>query len=223
MGMYPLSTNEPGQRTVDVETLARNAVFPPGVTAEMIAADPDASRPQWVNPVNFWDDLARMLAANPEVGPTDAAMADQARTLLARRTVDPAAATLLDRVVLEADADLHAASTYVQVGVDVGNGWQRQEGAGVWGTGVLEAGHRRGIDGWNVLSQLCSTAGRAHARYFHGVLDRDRQSMHEAGGAVREGAALLQGLAVCGRCGRRLNVFYNGRHATPSYYCGAAE
>lgn len=34
-----------------------------------------------------------------------------------------------------------------------------------------------------------------------------RPRAHEAGGAVREGAALLQGLAVCGRCGRRLNVF----------------
>jgi DNA invertase Pin-like site-specific DNA recombinase len=29
---------------------------------------------------------------------------------------------------------------------------------------------------------------------------------NEAGGAVREGAALLQGLAVCGRCGRKLKV-----------------
>ena len=50
-----------------------------------------------------------------------------------------------------------------------------------------------------------------------------RPRAHKAGGAVREGAALLQGLAVCGRCGRRLNVFYNGRNATPSYYCGAGR
>jgi len=50
-----------------------------------------------------------------------------------------------------------------------------------------------------------------------------RPQAHQAGGAVREGAALLQGLAVCGRCGRRLNVFYNGRNATPSYYCGAGR
>ena len=104
------------------------------MTAAMLAADPDASRPQWVNPATFWDDLGKMLAANPEVGPADAAMADQARTLLARRAADPAAASLLDRAALGADADLHAAATYVQVGVDAGNGWQRQEGAGVWGT-----------------------------------------------------------------------------------------
>ena len=46
-----------------------------------------------------------------------------------------------------------------------------------------------------------------------------RPRPHSAGGAVREGAALLQGLASCGRCGRRLVVAYQGRHATPSYYC----
>jgi DNA invertase Pin-like site-specific DNA recombinase len=42
---------------------------------------------------------------------------------------------------------------------------------------------------------------------------------HQAGGAVREGAALLQGLASCGRCGRRLRVYYGGRNAAPGYYC----
>src|SRR5438128_1011093 len=50
-----------------------------------------------------------------------------------------------------------------------------------------------------------------------------RPRAHQAGGAVREGAALLQGLAVCGRCGRRLRVFYQGRNATPAYYCGAGR
>ena len=34
---------------------------------------------------------------------------------------------------------------------------------------------------------------------------------HQAGGAVREGAALLQGLATCGKCGRRLHTHYTGR------------
>jgi DNA invertase Pin-like site-specific DNA recombinase len=32
----------------------------------------------------------------------------------------------------------------------------------------------------------------------------------QGGGAVREGAALLQGLVVCGRCGRRMLVNYSG-------------
>ncbi|HEX9555511.1 MAG TPA: recombinase family protein [Reyranella sp.] len=42
---------------------------------------------------------------------------------------------------------------------------------------------------------------------------------HRAGGAVREGAALLQGLAICGHCGRRLRTHYRGRNATPGYHC----
>jgi len=42
---------------------------------------------------------------------------------------------------------------------------------------------------------------------------------HQAGGAVREGAALLQGLATCGKCGRRLHTHYTGRNAAPAYHC----
>jgi DNA invertase Pin-like site-specific DNA recombinase len=38
-------------------------------------------------------------------------------------------------------------------------------------------------------------------------------------GAVREGTALLQGLATCGRCGRRLRVYYQGKNGTPGYHC----
>jgi DNA invertase Pin-like site-specific DNA recombinase/uncharacterized protein YndB with AHSA1/START domain len=48
-----------------------------------------------------------------------------------------------------------------------------------------------------------------------------RPRAHEPGGAVREGQALLQGLAVCGRCGRKLKVHYQGRrgHQSPAYHC----
>jgi DNA invertase Pin-like site-specific DNA recombinase len=42
---------------------------------------------------------------------------------------------------------------------------------------------------------------------------------HQGGGAVREGAALLQGLATCGHCGRRLRIHYRGRNHTPGYHC----
>ncbi|MFC5357582.1 recombinase family protein [Azospirillum himalayense] len=38
-------------------------------------------------------------------------------------------------------------------------------------------------------------------------------------GAAREGQALLQGLALCGHCGRRLRVRYNGRRSVPNYHC----
>ena len=47
---------------------------------------------------------------------------------------------------------------------------------------------------------------------------------NEAGGALREGRALLQGIAVCGRCGRKLSVFYAGRHGhKPGYNCRGSE
>jgi DNA invertase Pin-like site-specific DNA recombinase len=39
-------------------------------------------------------------------------------------------------------------------------------------------------------------------------------------GATREGCALLQGLAICGVCGRRLGVFYRGpAKSVPGYQC----
>jgi len=41
----------------------------------------------------------------------------------------------------------------------------------------------------------------------------------ERRGAVREGAALLQGIVLCGRCGRRLSVRYANNGATPWYTC----
>ena len=44
---------------------------------------------------------------------------------------------------------------------------------------------------------------------------------HQSAGAIREGSALLQGIATCGRCGRRLRVYYQGKHSTPGYYCAA--
>src|SRR6202521_3390604 len=46
---------------------------------------------------------------------------------------------------------------------------------------------------------------------------------HQAGGAVREGAALLQGLATCGKCGRRLHTHYTGRNAAPGYHCAGKD
>jgi DNA invertase Pin-like site-specific DNA recombinase len=52
-----------------------------------------------------------------------------------------------------------------------------------------------------------------------------RPRAHQTGGAVREGAALLQGIAVCGRCGRKLKVHYQGRrgHQSPAYHCPSSS
>lgn len=38
-------------------------------------------------------------------------------------------------------------------------------------------------------------------------------------GAAREGAALLQGLVLCGRCGHQMGVRYHGAKHTPYYEC----
>jgi len=46
-----------------------------------------------------------------------------------------------------------------------------------------------------------------------------RPAPHKAGGAVREGTALLQSLASCGHCGRRLHTHYRGRTSGPGYHC----
>lgn len=50
-----------------------------------------------------------------------------------------------------------------------------------------------------------------------------RPQPHQAGGAVREGSALLQGLATCGHCGRRLHVHYRGRNSAPGYHCAGKD
>ncbi len=53
------------------------------------------------------------------------------------------------------------------------------------------------------------------------IASNSRPRAHEPGGAVREGQALLQGIAVCGRCSRKLSVHYHGRrgHQSPGYEC----
>jgi DNA invertase Pin-like site-specific DNA recombinase len=50
-----------------------------------------------------------------------------------------------------------------------------------------------------------------------------RAELHQAGRALREGSALLQGLVVCGNCGRRLRIAYQGTNTTPRYYCYGKE
>jgi DNA invertase Pin-like site-specific DNA recombinase/uncharacterized protein YndB with AHSA1/START domain len=50
-----------------------------------------------------------------------------------------------------------------------------------------------------------------------------RPQPHQAGGAVREGSALLQGIVTCGHCGRRLHVHYRGRNSVPGYHCAGKD
>jgi len=77
---------------------------------------------------------------------------------------------------------------------------------------VLIRNHHAGFIDWK-------TYRRNRAR----IASNTRPRPHQAGGAVREGRALLQGIAVCGRCGRRLRTFYHGKNSTPGYYCANSE
>jgi uncharacterized protein YndB with AHSA1/START domain len=75
---------------------------------------------------------------------------------------------------------------------------------------VLIKDHHRGFIDWDTYQANQARIGR-----------NIRPTAHQPGtGAVREGCALLQGLATCGVCGRRLAVFYDGpAKSTPGYYC----
>lgn len=75
-----------------------------------------------------------------------------------------------------------------------------------WQVVILE--HHPGFIDWRTYE---ANQGR--------IAQNTRPGPHKAGGAVREGGALLQGLASCGHCGRRLHTHYRGRHAAPGYHC----
>lgn len=74
--------------------------------------------------------------------------------------------------------------------------------------GVLIREHHAGFIDW--------AAFEANQRRLD---SNTRPGPHRKGGIVREGAALLQGIGVCGHCGRRLRTHYRGRNSTPGYHC----
>ena len=69
---------------------------------------------------------------------------------------------------------------------------------------VLKPGRHEGYVSWPEWMEVQETLA-ANSTVRHGKR-----------GAAREGAALLQGLAVCGHCGRSIQVRYN---VSRSYYC----
>ncbi|WP_239396897.1 recombinase family protein [Frankia sp. CiP3] len=75
---------------------------------------------------------------------------------------------------------------------------------------ILIRDHHEGYIDWDTYETNLAKIGK-----------NIRPAAHQPGtGAVREGCALLQGLATCGTCGRKLTVFYQGpTKATPGYYC----
>src|SRR5215470_4435817 len=81
---------------------------------------------------------------------------------------------------------------------------------------------RRPMEEWQCLIQDAYPAYISWTQYLANQarlsdnVTRFRESSNQGRGAPREGAALLQGLATCGRCGRQMHVDYR-RH--PRYVC----
>jgi len=73
---------------------------------------------------------------------------------------------------------------------------------------VLIPGHHEGYIDWPTFEANQQRLGT-----------NTRPQPHKPGGALREGAALLQGLASCGHCGRRLRTHYRGQQQAPGYHC----
>lgn len=73
---------------------------------------------------------------------------------------------------------------------------------------VLIPGHHEGYIDWPTFEANQQRLGT-----------NTRPQPHKPGGALREGAALLQGLATCGHCGRKLRTHYRGQQQAPGYHC----
>ena len=75
---------------------------------------------------------------------------------------------------------------------------------------------------WPIVRQEAHPGYLTWAQFLHNQqqLDDNRTfRAEERRGVVREGAALLQGLVLCGRCGRRMSVRYPRGTARPVYDC----
>jgi len=75
---------------------------------------------------------------------------------------------------------------------------------------VLIPGHHEGYIDWEAYQANQARIGA-----------NTRPRAHQPGtGALREGCAILQGLATCGACARKLSVYYDGpARSTPGYHC----
>jgi len=77
---------------------------------------------------------------------------------------------------------------------------------------VLLQNHHPGYIDWETFEANCRR-----------IDANNRPRAKQGGGAVREGAALLQGIARCGNCGRLVRTAYRGRDSRPTYYCQGME
>jgi len=83
---------------------------------------------------------------------------------------------------------------------------------------------RQAPEDWDVLLLEAHPGYIAWEQYLRNQqrLDDNRSDQRESRGAAREGSALLQGIAICGICGRRLTIRYRDDGATPIYRCQQA-
>lgn len=79
-------------------------------------------------------------------------------------------------------------------------------------------------DQWQVLLRDRYPAYITWEQYERNVTQlKDNQSRYESRGTIRQGAALLTGLVVCGRCGSRMITHHSGNSVQPRYACYAAR
>jgi hypothetical protein len=89
-------------------------------------------------------------------------------------------------------------------------------------------GHtRRGApEDWPIILPDVHPGYRTWAQFLQNqerLADNRTVRPEEHRGAVREGAALLQGLVLCGQCGRRMGVRYLDNGVPPLYACTRAH
>ena len=78
---------------------------------------------------------------------------------------------------------------------------------------------RNGPCSFRTTTKASSIGARTRANHARIAANTHPRPHQSGGGAVREGSALLQGLAVCGHCGRKLRTHYTGRTASAGYHC----
>ena len=175
---------------------------------EQIAAIVERSRQRKLHPPTTTRAIRPVLCWNPPCSPHESLQAPAAAPLGSNHPTGKAS--------VAAPQDSH--------GAGMGSLIQFARRGHRQGSPTAPAGHQGG----NVGSRPPGTPGESHtaAGTCPGLpyLPPSRpppatlQSHARAtpGAAVREGSALLQGLANCGHCGRRLKTHYRGRNATPA-------
>ena len=91
------------------------------------------------------------------------------------------------------------------------------------GKTTIQDAAARAVDGADPATRTPDTSPSSSSSTTSALLAANAQAhgTDRAAGPAREGPALLQGLAICGRCGRRMTVRYHQRRGAqvPDYQC----